>query len=153
LDEKVSQPGNTNDLDINRPGVALSILRATELAWNKAALGWDIIALSELYTDNALFYGARPGLSVGRDGVLGYFKTYVGALKSATLQLIDQQIIILGPDAFIAQGYGRFEFLSENNNHGTATLRTTWALTRQPETWKITLHHFSLTPEAPPIPD
>ena len=129
------------------------IVQAMEAAWNKAALNWDIAALTELYTDNALFYGARPGLSIGHDGVLAYFKTNVGALKSATLHLIDQHVIVLGADAFVTQGYGRFEFLSENNNRGEATLRTTWTLVRIDRLWKIAVHHFSLTPDAPPIPD
>lgn len=150
LPEEAPPPQNQQISSTNDPSDLLLVLEA---AWNKAALNWDVNALADLYTDDALFYGARPGLAVGRDGVLGYFKSYIGFLKSAKLHLIDQHIRVLAPDAFIAQGYGRFEFLSEARNQGEATLRTTWTVVRSGETWKIALHHFSLTPEAPPIPE
>ena len=40
-------------------------LRTVERDWNAAAQHWDSESLAALYTDDALFYGGRPGHAVG----------------------------------------------------------------------------------------
>src|SRR6267143_2037809 len=46
------------------------------------------LALVALYTDDALFYGGRPGHAVGHAKVREYFDSYVGTLAAARLALV-----------------------------------------------------------------
>lgn len=130
---------------------AFAALRQMEGRWNAAALAWDVDGLASLYADDALMYGGRPGLSVGQDGMRAYFASYAGLLKSASLGMVDQHVVLLGADAFMSQGYGRFHFVLADDRCTRSTLRTTWVLRRTRDEWAIALHHFSLTPEVPPI--
>ena len=66
-------------------------IRTVERDWNAAAQHWDAESLVALYTDDALFYGGRPGHAVGRTKVRGYFESYVGTLAAARLALVDQE--------------------------------------------------------------
>jgi ketosteroid isomerase-like protein len=63
-------------------------LRTVERDWNAAAQHWDAERLVALYTDDALFYGGRPGHAVGGAKVREYFDSYVGTLAAARLALV-----------------------------------------------------------------
>ncbi|SMG49526.1 YybH family protein [Paraburkholderia susongensis] len=134
------------------PGTASEVLRSMENAWNAAALHWDVNGLSALYSDDATMFAGRPGMAAGRQGVCGYFASYIGMLSSTQLELVEQVITELGPDAFLAQGYGNFRFTLVNGKPSACTLRTTWLLVRRSGRWLIAHHHFSATPEVPPVP-
>ena len=71
-------------------------LRAVERDWNAAAEHWDAAGLTALYTEDALFYGGRPGHAVGHAKVREYFDSYVGTLAAARLALVDQELRRLG---------------------------------------------------------
>ena len=55
-------------------------LRAVERDWNAAAQDWNSASLVALYTEDALFYGGRPGHAVGHAKVREYFDSYVARL-------------------------------------------------------------------------
>ncbi|WP_174913468.1 YybH family protein [Burkholderia diffusa] len=130
------------------PGPALAIVQA---AWNAAARDWNPDALTGIYTADALFFGGRPGHSAGRDAIRTYFASYDGVIRSATLALVEQHFIRLGDDCFLAQGYGEFAFVLGDGNTSRSRLRTTLVIALQQGEWKIRQHHFSTSPETPPI--
>ena len=127
-------------------------LRAIERAWNAAAKNWDADQLAAIYTDDAVFFGGRPGISVGRAGVREYFASYGGILKSTSMALVDQHLRQLGPDTFIAQGHVNFTFALESGKNTATTMRTTLTIVRRGNEWKLLQHHFSTTPETIPVP-
>ena len=67
-------------------------LRAVERDWNAAAKHWNSAGLVALYTEDAVFYGGRPGHAVGHAKVREYFDSYVGTLAAARLALVDQEL-------------------------------------------------------------
>ena len=122
-------------------------------AWNLAAKVWNPKALATLYADNALFYGGRSGHSVGVAAIQAYFASYDGIIKSAVLDLIEQELVETSPDTFVAQGLGAFSFVLAGGRQTQSVLRTTLVLSKLNGEWKIQLHHFSVTPEVPPLGD
>ena len=80
-------------------------------SWNAAAKVWNPKALAALYADDALFYGGRPGHSVGAAEIQAYFASYDGIIQSAVLDLIDQELVQISPESFMAQGLGAFSFV------------------------------------------
>ncbi|MGQ7937646.1 YybH family protein [Paraburkholderia sp. D1E] len=127
---------------------ALAIVQA---AWNAAARDWNPDTLTAVYTEDALFFGGRPGHSVGSSAIREYFASYDGVIESATLALVEQHFIRLGPDCFLAQGYGEFSFVISGGRTSNSRLRTTLVIVSQHGEWKIRQHHFSTSPDTPPI--
>lgn len=126
-------------------------LVGVQAAWNAAASPWNPQSLAQVYSGDALFFGGRPGHAVGSEEILGYFKSYHQVIKSAALELVDQHVAPLGPSHFLAQGYGRFSFVLADDVATTTVLRTTLVLVLAQTTWKICGHHFSVSPDAPPL--
>jgi|Laugresbdmm110sn_2_1035109.scaffolds.fasta_scaffold05561_2 uncharacterized protein (TIGR02246 family) len=122
-------------------------------AWNSAAKVWNPKALASLYADNALFYGGRSGHSVGAAAVQAYFASYDGIIQSAVLDLIEQELVETSPETFVSQGFGAFSFVLAGGRQTQSVLRTTLVLSKLNGQWKIQLHHFSVTPEVPPLGD
>ncbi len=133
--------------------LAREALASVEEQWNAAAFTWDVEALAMIYTEDAVMFGGRPGLTSGRQQIRQYFASYRHILRSTTLQLIEQQVIELGPDTFVAQGFGAFEFTLMNGRRSETVLRTTLTIVKREGRWRVVRHHFSPTPEAPPIPE
>ena len=129
-----------------------SALRIVERNWNAAAQHWDAEALAALYTDDALFYGGRPGHAVGGAKVREYFGSYVGTLAAARLALVDQELRKLAEGIYLAQAYARFDFDLTAGGVSSTLLRSTLVLMHRPEGWRIAQHHFSAAPSDPPIP-
>ncbi|MFB9123489.1 SgcJ/EcaC family oxidoreductase [Paraburkholderia dipogonis] len=127
---------------------ALAIVQA---AWNAGARHWNADALAAVYTADALFFGGRPGQSVGTGAIREYFASYEGVIDSATLELVEQQIVRLGTQCFLAQGYGEFSFTLSGGRMSRSRLRTTLVIALQDGEWRIRQHHFSAEPESPPI--
>jgi len=125
-------------------------LAAVEAAWNEGARHWNPAAITAVYLDDALFYGGRPGHAIGAKGVRAYFDSYVGVITSARLSLVEQHVLPLGADRFVAQGYGAFAFVLADGRHTASRLRTTLILERH-GAWRIRQHHFSVAPEVPPL--
>lgn len=127
-------------------------LRAVERDWNVAARDWNTAGLAALYTEDAVFYGGRPGHSVGQGQVREYFESYTGMFTTVRLALVDQELRELANGVYLAQGYAAFDFVFSAGGATRATLRSTLVLVRHPEGWRIAQHHFSATPAEPPIP-
>ena len=120
--------------------------------WNAASgKGWDPAELCKLYCDEAVFFGGRPGHSVGVGAIRTYFDSYIGIVRSMTLQLVEQQVIPLGADVVLAQGYGEISLMLADGKRTNPRLRTTCVLVRRGDRWKILQHHFSPTPDVPPL--
>lgn len=132
-------------------GRAQAILQDVERRWNAAAQAWNADELASLYASEALFFGGRPGHAVGQREILGYFLSYAGVLRSVAMSLVNQTVIELGADTLLAQGHAKFRFVLVDGGETVAELRTTWVMVRRQGTWLILQHHFSPTPEAPPI--
>ena len=126
-------------------------LRAVERDWNAAAEHWDAAGLTALYTEDAVFYGGRPGHAVGPAKVREYFDSYIGTLAAARLALVDQELRKLAEGVYLAQGYAAFDFDLVAGGASRAVLRSTLVLTRRPEGWRIAQHHFSSPPAEPSI--
>jgi uncharacterized protein (TIGR02246 family) len=136
---------------IQTTGDAATALAAVEAKWNEAAARWNAGKLTSVYARDALFFGGRPGHSVGASDIHKYFASYEGVIASATLALVEQQFIWLAQDCFLAQGYGEFTFTLGDGALSHSRLRTTLIVALQNGEWKIRQHHFSTTPESPPI--
>ena len=122
-------------------------------AWNLAAKVWNPKALANLYADNALFYGGRSGHSVGVAAIEAYFASYEGIIQSAVLDLLEQELVQISPESFVAQGLGAFSFVLAGGRQTQSVLRTTLVLSKLNGQWKIQVHHFSVTPAVPPLGD
>lgn len=120
-------------------------------AWNRAAQHWDPDALAATYAQDAVFFGGRPGHSLGRDGVRAYFASYAQLIRSARLQVQDHHLFPITPEVVLVQGYGCFDLALSDGKHARSVLRATLTLRRGSEGWRVLQHHFSSTPEAPPI--
>ncbi|BCQ26455.1 nuclear transport factor 2 family protein [Caballeronia sp. NK8] len=131
--------------------VARSALAVVQASWNLSARNWDVDALTAVYTDDALFFGGRPGHAVGPRAIREYFASYEGVIESATLELVEQHFIPVTDDCFLAQGFGEFLFVLGGSRVSRSRLRTTLLIVRQQNEWKIRQHHFSASPESPPI--
>ncbi|MFT4067835.1 YybH family protein [Paraburkholderia sp.] len=129
-------------------GPALAVVQA---AWNAAARDWNPDALADVYTENALFFGGRPGHAAGHDAIREYFASYDDVIRSATLDLVEQHFIPLGDDCFLAQGYGEFLFVLGDGKTSRSRLRTTLVIAARHGEWKIRQHHFSTSPDVPPV--
>src|SRR5690606_2436805 len=111
---------------------------------NAAASTWDIKALSDIYCEDALFFGLLPALYKGRSEIEMYFGSYQDNLDSVSLNLVEQHIRSLAPGIFLAQGFG--DILNRHRN-GASTerkVRSSFVIKYVEGIWKISLHHFSL---------
>ena len=68
---------------------------------------------------------------------VGILNSYVGTLAAARLSLVDQELRKLGEGVYLAQGYAAFDFNLTAGGVTRAVLRSTLALTRRPEGWRI----------------
>jgi uncharacterized protein (TIGR02246 family) len=133
------------------PAVDDTPLRSALAAWNQAARTFDVDAMARVYTEDAVFFGGRPGLSLGRQGVRAYFASYRDVIRSTSLELEDRQLFQLAPDALLAQGYGRFRLELSDGRRTESLLRSTLVVVQRDGRWQLLQHHFSATPETPPI--
>lgn len=126
-------------------------LASVEAAWNAAGRSWNPAALAGVYAADAMLFGGRPGHSVGTAEIAHYFGSYVGVIFSGTMQLVEQQVLQLAAGVFVAQGYVDFSFVLAGDKPTRSRLRTTLVVARQDGQWRIRQHHFSPTPDAPPL--
>lgn len=130
---------------------ARAALDAIQAAWNDGAKPWNPARLASVYTRDALFLGGRPGHSVGSEAIQAYFSSYVGVIQAGTMALVEQEVRELAPGCLLAQGFVEFAFVLVQGPTTRSRLRTTLVFALEGQTWKIRQHHFSPTPEAPPL--
>jgi uncharacterized protein (TIGR02246 family) len=131
--------------------LARAALDAVQSAWNAGARPWDPDRLADIYTQDALFWGGRPGHSVGSGAIRAYFGSYLGVIQAGTMALVEQEVRELAPGCLLAQGFVDFAFELTVGQSTRSRLRATLVLTLEDQIWKIRQHHFSPTPEAPPL--
>lgn len=120
-----------------------NVLDQIQSRWNQAAATWDVKALAQIYTPDALFFGLLPKLYIGRSEIEEYFESYQVILESVTLNLVDQNTRSLGPHAFSAQGYGRIVNRYRDGSIVPNTVRSSFVVVEKNGDWEISLHHFS----------
>ncbi|MGV6871914.1 YybH family protein [Pseudochelatococcus sp. B33] len=130
-------------------------LENIEHRWNAASSPWNPTALSEIYDKDAVFFGGRPANYVSREKIKDYFASYNEMFKAASLKLVEQSAVQVSEHAIIYQGYGDFAFHLHDGRVTYNTLRTSLVLCRKATSsgeWQIFMHHFSPSPETPPVP-
>lgn len=132
---------------------ALTVLNETLTGWSKAAAQWHARELGALYCEDACLFGGRPGHSTGRAEIIRYFAGYENIILSASIKPLDQQVSPLDQHLIVAQGYVEFEFVLGSGSTTKSLLRSTLVLKKEQDQWKISHHHFSSTPDAPPLGD
>lgn len=132
-------------------GAAQQALDALLAEWNTAGARWDPHGLAAVYADDALFFGGRPGHSTGRAGVRAYFASYIGVITSARLQLQDHHLVTLASGTVLVQGYACFDLVLSGDRPTRSVLRATLTLVQRKGTWQVLQHHFSGTPDVPPV--
>lgn len=126
-------------------------LTTIQSAWDAGATPWNPSRLAAIYTPDALFFGGRPGQSIGAAAIQQYFESYNGVIIEGSMQLVEQQVLEVAPGCQLAQGYVQFKFLLADGRRTESRLRTTLLLVESSNTWKIRQHHFSTSPDAPPL--
>jgi uncharacterized protein (TIGR02246 family) len=135
-----------------RPPLPEPALQAIQDAWNAAARTWNADGLAAIYTEDALFFGGRPGHFIGANAIRDYFASYEGIIESGAMSLVDQHVIRLDSDTLLAQGHVEFSFVLSGGRSTRSRLRTTLTLVRDASMrWKLRQHHFSPDPAAPPL--
>ena len=132
-------------------GAAPAVLDEILAVWSQAATPWSAADLGDLYTEDACLFGGRPGHSIGRAAITGYFASYDKIIRCASIKPLDQEVSRLNRETIIAQGHVEFTFLLAAGNDTKNLLRSTLILRKEEERWKIWHHHFSPVPEAPPL--
>lgn len=136
----------------NKSGdMGIEAVSLIETAWNEAAINWDPDRFVEIYSPDALFFGARPDLYVGRERIRQYFASYSNSVKSASMKLFDQHILPLGKDAVLAQGFVEFNLIMASGEKVRLIQGTTLTFEQENGRWLIKNHHFSTRPENPPF--
>ena len=120
--------------------------------WNAAASPFDPAALASLYSKKALFFGGLPDQYVGRAAIEQYFRHYSGSILAMNFQLQDQSLSCSSGGSLMMQGFACFHFDLAHQRTAQSKLRATLVLDREDEEWRICLHHFSPSPERPPVP-
>lgn len=124
-----------------------AVLADIQKRWNAAASTWDIKALVEIYSADAMFFGLLPQLFVGRSEIEDYFRSYQDVLDSVTLTLVEEHTRTLSQDVFAAQGFADVLNKRQDSTVALSKIRFSFVLTNASDTWQISLHHFSKVPQ------
>lgn len=100
---------------------------------------FDADAQASLYSKNALFFGSKPSLYRGRDGVASYFKD-LPAWRSRTAQFSEVVAVPAGPDLINVAGTATFV---ADDGAINLSVKITWVIVREDGDWKIVSHHVS----------
>jgi uncharacterized protein (TIGR02246 family) len=107
--------------------------------WSAGFSKLDADALASLYSNSAFFFGSKPSLYRGKDGVAAYFNA-LPRWSSPTVQFTDVRAALAGPDLINMAGTASFVV-----EEGTLPLsvKITWVIAREDGDWKIVSHHVS----------
>ncbi|MGV7121295.1 YybH family protein [Sphingopyxis sp. 550A] len=128
------------------------LLAHLAVQWSEAAADWNPAELAALYAEDALLFGGREGHAVGRAAIAEYFESYRGVIVSATLKLVEQELLAVDTSCFFAQGSAEFSFMLAGGHQTRSQLRTSLLVLRGAG-GRIRAHHFSPVPETPPLGD
>ena len=100
---------------------------------------FDADAQASLYSKNALFFGSKPTLYRGQDGVASYFNG-LQKWRSRTVQFTDVVAVPAGADVINVAGIANFVIDEGATN---LSVKITWVIVREDGDWKIVSHHVS----------
>ncbi|MBX9650314.1 MAG: nuclear transport factor 2 family protein [Xanthobacteraceae bacterium] len=100
---------------------------------------FDADAQASLYSKNALFFGSKPTLYRGRDGVASYFNG-LQKWRSREVQFTDVVVVPAGDDVINVAGIANFVIDEGATN---LSVKITWVIVREDGDWKIVSHHVS----------
>lgn len=100
---------------------------------------FDADAQASLYSKNVLFYGSKPTLFRGKDGVASYFNG-LQKWRSRQVQFADVVVVPAGDDVINVAGIANFVIDEGATN---LSVKITWVIVREDGDWKIVSHHVS----------
>jgi uncharacterized protein (TIGR02246 family) len=100
---------------------------------------FDADGQASLYSRNALFYGSKPTLYRGQDGVASYFNG-LQKWRSREVQFTDVVVMPAGDDVINVAGIANFVIDEGATN---LSVKITWVIVREDGDWKIVSHHVS----------
>ena len=100
---------------------------------------FDADAQASLYSKNALFFGSKPTLYRGQDGVASYFNG-LQKWRSRQVQFTDVVVVPAGDDVINVAGIANFVIDEGATN---LSVKITWVIIREDGDWKIVSHHVS----------
>ena len=107
--------------------------------WAEHFSAFDADAQASLYSKNALFYGSKPTLYRGRDGVASYFKG-LPKWRSRSAQFSDVVAVQVNSDLINVAGIAAF---LADEGAINLSVKITWVIVREDSGWKIVSHHVS----------
>ena len=100
---------------------------------------FDADVQASLYSKNALFFGSKPTLYRGKDGVASYFNG-LPKWRSREVQFTDVVVVPAGDDVINVAGIANFVIDEGATN---LSVKITWVIVREDGDWKIVSHHVS----------
>jgi uncharacterized protein (TIGR02246 family) len=107
--------------------------------WAENFSKFDADAQASLYSKNALFFGSKPTLYRGQDGVASYFNG-LAKWRSRQVQFTDVVVVPAGDDVINVAGIANFVIDEGATN---LSVKITWVIVREDGDWKIVSHHVS----------
>ena len=107
--------------------------------WAENFSKFDADVQASLYSKNALFFGSKPTLYRGKDGVASYFNG-LPKWRSRQVQFTDVVVVPAGDDVINVAGIANFVIDEGATN---LSVKITWVIVREDGDWKIVSHHVS----------
>ena len=121
------------------PNAADDIASSVMAKWAAAFSKFDTDAQASLYSKHALFFGSKPMLYRGQDGVASYFNG-LQKWRSRTVQFSEVVAVLVNPDLVNVAGIANFVIEEGVTN---LSVKITWVMVREDGDWKIVSHHVS----------
>ena len=120
-------------------GATDDIVSGIMARWADNFSKFDADAQASLYSKNALFFGSKPTLYRGKDGVAAYFNG-LQKWRSREVQFTDVVVVPAGDDVINVAGIANFVIDKGATN---LSVKITWVIVREDGDWKIVSHHVS----------
>ena len=120
-------------------GATDDIVSGIMAKWADHFSKFDTDGQASLYSKHALFYGSRPTLYRGRDGVASYFDG-LAKWSSREVTFADVVAVPVGDDVINVAGIANFVIDKGVTN---LSVKITWVIVREDGDWKIVSHHVS----------
>ena len=120
-------------------GPADDTISAIIAKWSAAFSKLDAAALASLYSKNAFFFGSKPSLFRGRDGVAAYFN----ALPRWSSPAVQFAELVTAPVNADLINFAATATFMVNEDATPLSVRISWVVVREDGDWKIASHHVS----------
>ena len=120
------------------PGIADAIASDVMAKWADSFSKFDAEAQASLYSKHAFFFGSKPTLYRGRDGVAAYFRG-LPHWNSRAVRFTDVSAAQVSPDLINFAATASFDV----DGAPKLSVKITWVIVREDGGWKIASHHVS----------